>query len=361
MPKNYEYFTNFGWTHNPFTLTISPELMIGYSSQTKTLLSHIFNSHKMALVIGHTGSGKTTLLSWMNDFINTNKDSYHSYFIPKLPKSKEDLISLFKFLFGYNLIDSFRFKDLNTQNLSRFLVKKTLRKKTVLLIDESHETSIEVLEWLRTLNDMVSNLLIVFAGLPIFEKKIETELPTLGMRVTTKTYLESLNSIETESLIRKRIASVGGSGLYPFTSDAVKRIYEISGGFPREIIKISDQLIKYAAEKNTPTINETLVNQIFNSSKITQKPKKSYEKTRIILSDKQRKILEVLNKKTKLSPTDVVENMGEKSYKNKNNAVRSVNNILMRMMRDELITREKMGNSYVYSLSGKARSIFAEA
>jgi len=361
MNRNYKYYTTFGWSHNPFTLTISPQLMIGYSSQTNTLLSHIFNSHKTALLIGHTGSGKTTLLSWLNEFINNNKDSYRSYFIPKLPKTKEDLVLIFKFLFGYNLIDGFRFKDLNTQNLPRFLVKKTLRQKTVLLIDESHETSIEVLEWLRTLNDMVPNLLMVFAGLPIFEKKIETEIPTLAMRVTTKTYLESLNSVETESLIRKRIRSAGGNGLEPFATDAVKRIHDISGGFPREIIKISDQLIKNAAEKNIPTINETFVNQTLELSEKIEKPTKKYEETKIVISDKQRRILEIINKKSKLTPTGIVENIDDESYRNKNNAVRSVNNILRRMMRDELVLREKMGNSYVYSLSGKAKIIFAEA
>ena len=103
-------------------LTISPDLMVGYSSQAKKILSHIFNSHKMALIIGHTGSGKTTLMNWINNHINSKNNLFHSYYVPKCPESKEDLISLFKFLFGYNLIDNFRFKDLNTQSLPRFLV-----------------------------------------------------------------------------------------------------------------------------------------------------------------------------------------------------------------------------------------------
>jgi DNA-binding transcriptional ArsR family regulator len=241
-------------------------------------------------------------------------------------------------------------------------VKKTLKKKTVLLIDEAHETSIEVLEWLRTLNDMVPNLLIIFAGLPSFEKKIEIEIPTLSMRITTKTYLESLNYTETESLIRKRIEDVGGDGLKPFAPDSLKRIFEISGGFPREIIKICDRLVEQASEKNISAVNEQFVNQIFTAlPQKTQIISTTQEDTRISISDKQREILDILNKKPKLSPTEIVENVSRESYKNKNNAIRSVNNILRRMMRDELITRQKMGSSYVYSLSGKAKSIFAEA
>ena len=361
MIKNYEYYTNFNWSQNPFTLKISPQLMVGYSSQTNTLLSHIFNSHKIALVVGHTGSGKTTTLTWINDFINNSNKLFQSYYIPKPPKSKEDLILLFKFLFGFNIVDNFRFKNLSTQNLSKFLVKKTMRKKTVLLIDEAHESSIEVLEWMRTLTDMIPNLLIVFAGLPVFEKKMETELPTLAMRITTKINLESLNFVETESLVRKRIEDAGGKGLEPFTSDSMKRVFEISGGFPREVIKLCDKLIEQSSKENISAINETFVNQIFTSSKKTQKIIQTREDTKILISEKQRTILEILDKKPKLSPSEVVENLEQDSYKNKNNAIHSVNNILRRLMRDELIIRQKMGSRYVYSLSGKTKSIFADA
>lgn len=362
MNEGYEYYTKFGWSQNPFTLTISPNLMVGYSSQTKKLLSHVFNSHKMAMVVGHTGSGKTTLMNWLSGYINNNKNSFESYYIPKCPRTKQDLVDIFKFLFGYNIIDNFRFKDLNTQNLPKFLVKKTRKNKAVVLVDEAHETSLEVLEWLRTLNDMVPNLLIIFAGLPIFEKKIETKLPTLYMRITTKTYLESLNYVETESLIRKRIENSGGEGLKPFTSNSVKRIFEISGGFPREVIKICDRLVEAAAEKNIPTINETFVNESYTTKKTKKKisvPK--HKKTKISLSDKQRRILEIINGKPELTPVDIADEMDTGNYKSKNNAVRSINNILRRMMEDDLVKREKSGNTYTYSLTGKSKSVFAEA
>ncbi len=210
MIEKYKYYKNFDWPSNPFTLTISPDLMVGYSSQTDSILSHIFNSHKIALVIGHTGSGKTTLLNWLHEFIKNNNNNFQSFYIPKPPKTKQELSSLFKFILGYNLLDRFRFKQLDIMSLPKFLVKKTRNEKFVFLIDEAHECSHEVLEWLRTLSDMVPNMLIVFAGLLTFEKKIGTELPTLSMRVTTKAYLKSLNDIETESLIRKRIEKVGG-------------------------------------------------------------------------------------------------------------------------------------------------------
>jgi type II secretory pathway predicted ATPase ExeA len=361
MMKNYEYYKSFDWSHNPFTLTISPQLMVGYSSQSNSLLSNIFNSHKFSFVVGHTGSGKTTLLTWTEDFINNSNNDFKAHYIPKPPKTKEDLIMLFKTVFGYNILDSFRFKDLNPQLLPRFLTRKTRYKKTILLIDEAHESSIGVLEWLRTLNDIVPNMLIVFAGLPSFEKKIESELPTLAMRVTTKIYLKSLDLAETESLIKKRIEDANGRGIAPFTDESIKRIFEITGGFPREIIKICDKMVKEASEKNISTINKQLIDTSVNSPDIKEKKIEEQNEIRIDLSNKQEKILNVIREKPKITPGEIVENIDRDSYKNKNNAIRSVNNILRRLMRDELVERSKMGNSYVYYLSGKSKSILAEA
>lgn len=355
MINEYDYYTRFNWSSNPFTLTISPELMVGYSFQAESLLFHIFNLHKVALIIGHTGVGKSTMLTWINKYINNNKTDFQSFYIPKPPSNTENLISLFESLLGYNILDRIRIKKLNMTNVSRFLLRKIRKKKTVFLIDEAHECSIEVLEWLRTLNDLIPNMSLVFAGLPTFEKMIETKLPTLFMRVTTKTYLQHLNDVETESLIKKRIETVGGKGLDPFTTDSVIRIYEITGGFPREVIKACDELVREVAKRNISSINRSFVNEILKSE--MGEP----IETKTIISKKQEMILTILNNNPNLTPSEIIDHLDVESYKNKNNAIRSVNNILKRLMKDELIERKKIGNSYVYFLSGKAKTVFVEA
>lgn len=354
MKPTYEYYTKFNWFSNPFTLRIFPDLMVGYSTQTEALLSHVFNHHKFAMVIGPTGSGKTTLLTWLNTHLNNNK--FNSFYIPKPPVNEEDLILLFKAHLRYNLLDRIRFGALDMNNITKFLVKKTWKRYTVFLIDEIHESSLEVLEWLRTINDIVPNLLLIFAGLPTFEKKIETELPTLFMRVNTRVYLEFLNDIETESLIQRRIEKAGGEGIKPFTRDAVEKIYEITGGFPREVIKICDELVREAAKNNISTINASFVDQAFAGLKISE-----IEEIKISLTSKQTEILEILNKQPNLSPTEIIELFDIKSYKSKSHAIRSINNILRRLMKEDLLKRKKVGNKYVYSLSGKSKTLFTEA
>ncbi|MCX6821478.1 MAG: AAA family ATPase [Candidatus Aenigmarchaeota archaeon] len=355
MQNDYEYFTKFNWNSNPFTLTIDPQLMVGYSEQTNSLLSHVHNLHKFALISGPTGSGKTTLMLWLRSQLMAFK-KFNPYYISKPPKSSKELVMLFKSFLGFNIIDKIRYGDLSLFDLQKFVIRKLRNKQFVLLIDESHESSVANLEWIRTIADSIPNLYVIFAGLPVFEKNIETQLPTIFMRITTKTYLNNLSRPETETLIQKRIENSGGEGLKPFASDAVDRIYEITGGFPREIIKTCDKLVKEAAEKNITNINRSFIDQVIKTSETTEPVEMQAP-----LSQKQKEILEILNKNPDLTPSQIISHFPVEEYKDRDNAVRSINNILKRLVKDELIQRKKLGNSYVYFLTGKAKTVFTEA
>jgi len=355
MLTKYEYYSKFNWSSNPFTLTVSPELMVGYSKQTEALLSHIFNFHKFALLTGPTGSGKTTLLFWLRSQIMAYK-KFFPYYISKPPKSPENLIFLIKSILGYNFFDRIRHKNLSMYDLPKFVYRKTRGKHLVLLVDEAHESSLTNLEWFRTLVDSVPSLSIVFAGLPVFNERLESDIPTLSMRITTKTHLNTLSKSETQSLILKRIESVGGDGLKPFASNTIERIFEITSGFPREIIKTCDRLVREASRKNISSIDRNLVDEIIST---TETP--SPHEFKLNLSKKQKMILNILNEKPNLTPAEIVDHFDISGYKNRSNAIRSVNNILKRLIGIEMIRRKKLGNSYVYYLSGKAKTVFAEA
>lgn len=356
MPTTqYEYYSKFGWSSNPFTLNISPALMVGYSDQCNSLLSHVYNLHKFASIVGPTGSGKTTMLLWIRSQLMAYKN-FLPYYIPKPPRSSKNLVNIFKTIVGFNFLDKVRFKDLSLFDLSKFIQRKLKEKHLILLIDEAHEASIINLEWIRTLSDSIPNMTVILAALPIFEKNIETRLPTLFMRITTKTYLNNLSKPELESLVLKRIESVDGDGLKPFSSVSINRIYEITGGFPREVIKICDKLVKEAVSKNITTINESFVDQIIHPV-----PVPLQVELQTTISKKQNEILKILNEEPNLTPSSLINHLDISSYKNKNNAIRSINNILKRLLHDDLIQRKKLGNTYVYYLSPKAKTMFTEA
>ena len=78
------------------------------------------------------------------------------------------------------------------------------------------------------------------------------------------------------------------------------------------------------------------------------------------LPHKQRKILELLASKDWLTPTTIVEELEMRSYKSKGHAIRSVNNILRRLMLDGYVQREGRGKAFMYALTPKVKTLFVQ-
>ena len=240
----------------------------------------------------------------------------------------------------------------------------------VFLVDEAHETNKEVLEWLRVLTDQIDNVSLVMAGMPLLEEKIKTDLETLDQRITTRINLTSLDKNEVKELIKMRIEDAGGEGIKPFTDEAIDKIYDKTGGFPREVLKLCDRLINSALEKNVDIIDEKLIESHkeielpkvrLEEPVVTFMPKPPSEEQLRNLPYKQRIILELLYKKDWLTPTAIVEDLDLKSYKSKNHGIRSVNNILKRLMLDGYVQRESRGKAFMYALTPKVKTMFVQS
>jgi len=247
-------------------------------------------------------------------------------------------------------------KNLNLYNLSDWMNKKMKNKKAVIFIDESHEASIETLEWLRTLTDQIDNLSTVITGLPVIESVLGNNLETFMRRVNTKVELTNLTKSETRELIKKRIEWVGGDDIKPFTSETIEYIYEKTGGFPREIIRACNDLVKKSIENKISTIDMN-----FLKDSDIKTPRRVSFASLSSLPSKQRDILEILTKNGELTPSEIVDKMNLEAYRSKDNAIRSVNNILKRLVREELILRKRRGKSYQYTLSDKMRTLLVDA
>jgi hypothetical protein len=187
---------------------------------------------------------------------------------------------------------------------------------------------------------------MVFSALPLVESKLMQKLETLRKRVACRMELFSLTRDETEDLIKRRIESVGGHGIEPFTKEILDSLYEQSAGFPREVLRIADEIINKSASQETDMITpEAFVKK--------QEPTKANLDA---FSDKQRQILEQLIQP--MTPLDLVNTIGVENYKSATHAIRSINNILKRLLQDEYIERTKKNRSYIYSLSPKIKTIF---
>jgi len=342
---------------NPFIFTISPELFVGYSKETEKIIKSIKNKEKATLLIGPTGSGKTTMLRYIAESM---KDEYKILYIPKPPKNPFDFINIFRpFIRG--IFDFFkRNTGITLYNLGYELNKKLKNNHLLFFIDECHEASVESLEWLRTFIDQVDRLSIVMAGLPILNKMLKEHLETFLRRINTKVELISLTRYEVRELIKKRIESVNGEDIKPFTDNVINYIYQKTGGFPREVIRMCYELFEKTKERGVTTIDIEMINESRISGPdihIPQTPEADFTKT---LPEKQRIIVEIIGSK-ELTPTEIVSKLKPEEYKNKSIAIRSVNNILRRLMAEGIVERTKYGKAYRYKLTEKYKTFMVEA
>ncbi len=225
-----------------------------------------------------------------------------------------------------------------------------------MLLDEGHEATLETLEWLRTLTDQIDNLSIVIAGLPVLDQMLNENLETFIRRVSTRIELTNLTKSETRELVKKRIEWVGGNDIKPFTSETIQVIYEKTGGFPREVIKVCNNLVQKAIERNISTVDPNFLEEIQ-----TEMPRRVSLGSVNNLPSRQKHVLELLNKHKELTPSEVVSNIEMDSYKDKENAIRSVNNILKRLLKDGLVSRNRRGKTFQYKLSDKVKTMMVNA
>ncbi|MFC2143779.1 AAA family ATPase [Candidatus Aenigmatarchaeota archaeon] len=344
----------FGWDSNPFTFRILPELFVGYNGEIKGIVEGLTSGDKFSLLMGPTGSGKTTLLKHVKDSFPGFK---YTFYLPKPPKDPDDWMMIFGRFIKPGFFKSLFSKNngVNIYNLSEKVNERLGNDRFLLFVDECHEASIESLEWLRSLVDNIDNLSIIMAGLPVFENMLKSNLETFNRRINKKTELGNLTKPETRELVKKRIESVGGDDIKPFTSGTIEYIYQTTGGFPREVIRMCDELTNKAMKSNISTIDTDFLKE--NDAPASRVSMDTIDS----LPERQKLILDVLSHGGDFTPSEIVRKLDDEVYKNRDNAIRSVNNLLRRLMKDGFVDRKRVGKTYKYVLASKFKTLMVEA
>lgn len=351
-----EWISDFNWEFNPFNFKIYPELMVGYENEIGDILRSLDAGNNLSLVIGETGAGKTNLLRWLNSKYSNN--GHDVLYMPKPPSQESELLD---YMVENLLSPSLFSRMFNSYSLYTIFddLQQKIDSQTILIIDEGHESSLEVLKWVRTAIDQVDDLIAIISGLPSFLQFLQSDIPSLHDRVSNVCRLDSLSRDETFKLIRRRIELAGGSGIEPFNQDSIMKIYQLTDGFPREVLRVCNQTVLDASRNDLSLIDEAdVVHPELTSENDKSSNKSEDSEPDINLTKKQKKIVDLILENSESSASDVVSEMDISAYKSESHAVRSVNNILKRLLDDGILDRKREGKSYVYYISEKAESFF---
>ena len=260
----YEEF--FAFRELPFNVTPDPRYFYRSSSH-RNALAHItygvFQRKGFIAMTGEAGAGKTTVVGV---FMSLFEPSLEVAFIFSTRFPFDQLLYLICKDFGLSADGLNKAQMLLL--LNEFLIRQSENNRNaVLIIDEAHNLSPDVLEELRMLSNLETRdrklLQIMLVGQPELETLLNmNSLRQLRQRIAGISRVSVLDREETEHYIRFRLdtASVRESRVL-FTADSFDEIYRYSAGIPRLINILCDRSLLVAYVANAHTVDSRVVRE----------------------------------------------------------------------------------------------------
>jgi general secretion pathway protein A len=260
------YAEFYGLKELPFALTPDPRYIYFTPSHTEVManLHYGIESGKGLIVVtGEVGTGKTTMLRWvMQRLDRTVLVAY--VFNPRLsvPEFYQHLAALFS-------IQNWETKSDLLIELGKVLESRHSRGlRTVLIIDEAHGLSPNVLEEVRLLcnfeSDTAKQLQIVLTGQPELRTVLNNpDLRQLKQRVALRCEIKALPTVEeTAQYISTRLKVAGAERPDIFSPGAVDYIFRCSEGIPRNINNLCDNALLNGFAASEPIISRAAIQEV---------------------------------------------------------------------------------------------------
>ena len=246
------YEEHFRLSGAPFKLNPDPKFFFGSRSHNKAM-AYLHYGLKQAegfiVITGPIGSGKTMVISQLLDQLSASNVVAAQLLTSNI--EPEELLD--------HVLSAFRIEpegEGRTGKLEAFedyLFDQLNRGRRVLLImDEAQNLPFETLEELRMLSNLDYDgtpLFQVFlVGQPEFREIMQSEhLEQLRQRVIASYHLENLSVEETREYIHHRLAIAGWREDPTFSDDAIKTIFDETGGRPRRINTVCNRIMLYCS------------------------------------------------------------------------------------------------------------------
>ncbi len=270
------YTAFYSLKKKPFSMTPDPAFLYMTSQHREALtgLTYSILDRKGFLVLsGMAGAGKTTLLAWVLQNLPTDKVQVSVILNPTL--TTEEFLEMALLDFGIEDVPPSKAKKLWI--LQKFLLaSREQGKVSVLIVDEAHKLSYELLEEIRLLGNieyMDEKLLqILLLGQRELDDVLNRpDLCQLKQRIGVRLSLQALSSGEVEAYIQHRWTVAGGA-THPFTPEAIAVLKKGSAGIPRLINSICDNALTQAFADGGRTVEARHVELAMEDLRLNDRP-----------------------------------------------------------------------------------------
>jgi general secretion pathway protein A len=264
------YKAYFNLTRNPFELTPDPDFLFVTKRHNEALAALYYGvrRHKGFVVLtGEVGTGKTLLLRCLLQLFKQSKDVAYAYVFNSRLAPNEFLQYV---LSDLGLSTAGKNKSELLLELGQFLISRSTKKQTtVLIIDEAHHLSADILEEVRLLTNLETTddklLQILLVGQPELDQTLDSVgLRQLKQRIALRSHLDPLDLEETRGYIERRLQIAGASSqtgtLFPTAT--VAAVYRHSRGFPRLINTICENALVTAYAKQLRSVTPEIIHGI---------------------------------------------------------------------------------------------------
>jgi general secretion pathway protein A len=264
------YKAFFHLTRNPFDLVPDPTCFVSTRRHNEALAALYYGVrwHKGFIVVtGEVGTGKTLLLRCLLRLLRASKDVAYAYLFNSRLTPTEFLQYIVS---DFGLPSSGKNKSELLFDLGHFLIARGSKKlTTVLIIDEAHHLSEEILEEVRLLSNLETTdeklLQIVLVGQPELDEKLDSiHLRQLKQRIALRGHLGSLDAEETREYIERRLQIAGADARREpiFPSETIAAVFRHSRGLPRLINSISENALIAAYARQLPAVSPEIVDDV---------------------------------------------------------------------------------------------------
>ena len=264
------YKAFFNLTRNPFELTPDPTCFVPTKGHNEALaaLHYSIRRHKgFAVLTGEVGTGKTLLLRCLIGLLKESKDVAYAYIFNGRLSPTEFLQYI---LSDFGLPVSGKNKSDLLFGLGQFLVSRDSRKMTtVLIVDEAHHLSADLLEEIRLLSNLETDddklLQIVLVGQSELDEKLDSvDLRQLKQRIAVRAQLGSLDADEATRYIHQRLQIAGGDSCNSplFSAQTIAAVYRHSRGLPRLINTICENALITAYARRLPNVPPDVIEDV---------------------------------------------------------------------------------------------------